>query len=112
MGPPGVSPWMTTLMLDRRLGLTKEQLIPALKQQGIDVRPFFYPLSAIPAYRSSPQAALARDRNVVSYAVAPFGVNLPSALSLKSEDVATVCDALRRCLASADREGLNLVEAP
>lgn len=104
--------WMTTIMLDPKLGLTKEQLIPALKQQGIDVRPFFYPVSAIPAYRSSPQAAQARDRNVVSYAVAPFGVNLPSALSLKPEDVSTVCDALRRSVASADREGLTLAEAP
>ena len=45
--------WMTTVVFDPKLGLRKEQLIPALKHRAIDVRPFFYPLSAIPAYRDT-----------------------------------------------------------
>jgi len=44
---PGLynSYWMSTVVLDSRLEVTKEALVPALKAQGIDSRPFFSPLS-------------------------------------------------------------------
>jgi perosamine synthetase len=87
--------WMVTAVLDPKLGWTKEKLLPALREQGIDGRPFFYPLSALPAYESFPTAAAARERNVASYAVSPYGVNLPSALSLTQEQVELVVDKLK-----------------
>jgi perosamine synthetase len=95
---PGLhnSYWMSTVVLDPALGVTKEALIPCLKTQGIDVRPFFHPLSAIPAFRDAPEAAVARARNKNSYAITPFGINLPSALSLDRGQVESVCEALRR----------------
>lgn len=87
--------WMTTVILDKSLNITKERLIPALKNRGIDVRPFFYPLSAIPAFRDLASAAVARDRNKVSYGLTPFGLNLPSALRLEKIEVEEVCAVLR-----------------
>jgi perosamine synthetase len=95
---PGLynSYWMSTVVLDPALGVTKEALILLLKAQGIDVRPFFHPLSAIPAFRETPEAAVARERNKNSYAITPFGINLPSALSLDRAQVKYVCEALRR----------------
>jgi len=36
--------------------------------------------------------------NPVSYEISPYGVNLPSALSLKEEDVNYVCEALNDVL--------------
>jgi perosamine synthetase len=85
---------MTTVVLDRKLGITKEDLIARLSTWGIDSRPFFYPLSSMPAY---PNHGDARRRNVAAYAVSPYGVNLPSALSVTQEQVEYVC----RCLSSA-----------
>ena len=87
--------WMTTVVWNSDLGLRKEDLVHHLREQGIDARPFFYPLSAIPAFEKSPQAAAAQARNRTSYDVAPNGVNLPSALSLTRDDVSKVCQALR-----------------
>jgi perosamine synthetase len=87
--------WMVTAVLDPKLGWTKEKLLPALREQGIDGRPFFYPLSALPAYESFPTAAVGRGRNVASYAVSPYGVNLPSALSLTQEQVELVVAKLK-----------------
>jgi perosamine synthetase len=49
----------------------------------------------LPAYHSSPAAAAARGRNSASYAVSPYGVNLPSALSLTEDDVAFVASRLK-----------------
>ncbi len=94
---PGLynSYWMSTVVLDRRLEITKEALILAMKARGIDTRPFFTPLSSIPAFRATAQAEAARARNETAYSIAPFGINLPSALSLSREDVACVCGSLR-----------------
>lgn len=87
--------WMTTIVLEPAFGLTKDVLVPALRQQGVDVRPFFYPLSGLPAFQASPQAAAARVRNNNTYAVTPYGINLPSALALERPDVVAACSALR-----------------
>jgi len=94
---PGLynSYWMSTVVLDSRLGVTKEMLVPALRNAGIDSRPFFSPLSSIPAFRRTAQAKAARARNSVAYALTPFAVNLPSALNLTREDVRRVCETLR-----------------
>lgn len=82
---------MTTVILQSRLGIRKEKLIPLLKERGIDVRPFFYPLSAIPAFRDTAAAMLAQQRNQNAHALTPFGINLPSALALEQHDVERAC---------------------
>jgi perosamine synthetase len=95
--PPGTfnSYWMVTAVLDPRLGLEKARVIAALGERGISGRPVFSPLSAIPAFANHPSSERARARNAVSYAVGPYGVNLPSALMLDESTVAQVADAFR-----------------
>jgi perosamine synthetase len=93
--------WMVTVVLDPHLGWTKEKLVPTLRAHSIDCRPFFYPLSMQPAYESFPTAAVARERNLVSYAVSPYGINLPSALSLTEDQVAFVAAKLKMLLGGA-----------
>jgi perosamine synthetase len=89
---------MVTAIVDPKLGWTKEKLILALREQNVDCRPFFYPLSMLPAYQSFPSAAAARGRNSAAYAVAPYGINLPSALSLTQEQVEFVVAKLKMLL--------------
>jgi perosamine synthetase len=95
---PGLfnSYWMTTILLDAALGIKKETLVPRLRQQGIDVRPFFYPLSAIPAFRETPEAAKAQKTNKIAYSVSPYAINLPSALALDEAAIGKVNVVLRR----------------
>src|SRR5262249_5457932 len=93
--------WMVTAVIAPKLGWTKEKLLPALREQTIDGRPFFYPLSALPAYESFPTAAAARERNRASYAVSPYGVNLPSALSLTQDQVEFVVARLKAIVLGA-----------
>lgn len=90
--------WMVTVVLDRNYGIEKETLQQELSEQQIDCRPFFHPLSSIPAYEHLPQAHEARARNHVSYEICPFGLNLPSGLNLTKEDVRYVCNALKKIL--------------
>ena len=93
---------MFTVVLDPSFGIEKGYLQEQLSARNIDTRPFFHPLSSIPAYRGSDQAAIAARQNVVSYKICPYGINLPSALNLTREQVAYVCDTLRSLL---DGEG-------
>lgn len=88
--------WMTTILLDSALGIKKETLVPLLRQKGIDVRPFFYPLSAIPAFRDTSEATIARKRNRTAYSISPYGINLPSALALDEPAIGQACAILRQ----------------
>jgi perosamine synthetase len=90
--------WMVTIVLDPKFGLNKTQLMERLSQHGMDTRPFFHPLSSIPAYEDSEQAYFARQRNKVAYSISPFAINLPSALSLRKNEVDAVCTALKEIL--------------
>jgi perosamine synthetase len=87
--------WMTTLVIDPCFGLTKEDVLARLSAAGVDARPFFYPLSSLPAYANTFQAAAARERNRESYRISPWGVNLPSALALTEQQVEYVCHVIR-----------------
>jgi perosamine synthetase len=96
--------WMVTVVWDRGLGRDKREVMEALRQRGVDTRPFFHPLSALPAFAGTPQADAARQRNTVAYEIAPCGVNLPSALSLTREQVTYVCAQVREVLAARRKE--------
>jgi perosamine synthetase len=90
--------WMTTVLWDAGAAASKTDIREQLQSRGVQTRPFFHPLSSLPAYRDTPQAAAARERNTVSYDISPRGLNLPSALSLTEQDVAYVCDELHKVL--------------
>jgi perosamine synthetase len=92
--------WMVTAVVDGSWGLTKERLMATLADDGIDTRPFFYPLSSLPAYAGSPYAAVAEQRNPVVYDISQRAINLPSALNLTRDQVEYVCDRLTAALTS------------
>jgi perosamine synthetase len=80
--------WMYSILIDERFPLTRDELILALREQAIDSRPFFHPLDTLPPYRQEPPrpTALRLSRQ---------GLNLPSAPSLRDEQVEYICEVLR-----------------
>lgn len=99
--PPGYFStfWMTTVLFDADYGLTNQELMAAFGEQAIDTRPFFHPLSALPAFSDTKQAAEAKKRNKIAYDLSPRGLNLPSAMRLTEAQVDRVCSVLRELLA-------------
>jgi perosamine synthetase len=81
--------WIDVLVEDR------ETLVSGLEAQGIDPRPFWYPLHTQQPYAADP------SRFPVATDVAAHGLWLPSALSLDRDDVATVGAAVRDLTAVA-----------
>ncbi|HXU83374.1 MAG TPA: DegT/DnrJ/EryC1/StrS family aminotransferase [Polyangia bacterium] len=98
--PPGLKNtfWMVTMVLDRKYGLDNRQMMAYFDGLQIDTRPFFPPLSSLPAFANVPDAGPARARNVVAYDLGPRALNLPSALLLEEAQVDRVCTAVRELL--------------
>ncbi|PSB52792.1 glutamine--scyllo-inositol aminotransferase [filamentous cyanobacterium Phorm 6] len=88
--------WMVTAILDEKLGVKKGELIERLKEKDIDARPFFYPLSALPAYQGF--LLESQPQNTVSLSLSPFAVNLPSALNLTEDQIIYVSECLKKCV--------------
>ena len=56
-----------------------------LHKRNVDTRPFFFPFSMLPMYKS-------KTNNPVAYHVGLNGVNLPSGVNLTEEEVDYVCN--------------------
>jgi perosamine synthetase len=92
--------WMVTAVFDRELGLQKEKIITHLRDRNIDSRPFFSPLSSLPAYRHCGNETFWESRNPVSYDIAARAVNLPSGFNMTEALVDRVVGALHEILSS------------
>jgi perosamine synthetase len=90
--------WMVTVIIDPKSGMEKHQLMDRLREQRIDTRPFFHPLSSLPAYKNLLSAKLARDRNHHSYRVSQYGINLPSGMDMTREKVIYICEKIKEIL--------------
>ncbi len=86
--------WMNTIVWDERYKIDKAQFGVALAEQGIDTRPFFHPLSGIPAYKNASDTQRARETNKNAYRIGTYGLNLPSSLSLTETQVDRVCKSV------------------
>ncbi|MEW9797560.1 DegT/DnrJ/EryC1/StrS family aminotransferase [Alteromonas sp. CYL-A6] len=88
--------WITCAVVDPALGLTKEALKTRFDPYNVDVRPFFYPLSAMPPFADTNPDA--EKRNPHSYALSETAICLPSGYDLTMEDVGYVCELLKHLL--------------
>lgn len=91
--------WMVTAIFDPNLTqnkkrLDKNKIWSHLKEHNIASRPFFSPLSSLPAYADLPQSQVGQNQNKFSYAICPYGINLPSAHEVTEEQVNYVCNVI------------------
>jgi len=103
--PPEVrhSYWMSTVVLPTEEGVTKVEAMAALDRQAIDSRPMFHPLSSLPAYAGRPEARRARESNTTAYALAPYGLNLPSGFDMTEERAGRVAASLLGFIAAQEK---------
>ncbi len=85
--------WMTSLVLGDNLP-DRDRVMQQLAEQGIETRPFFYPMHVLPMY-----ANLANGKKFpIADRVSMRGMNLPSFASLTEEDIHYVCACLVKVL--------------
>jgi perosamine synthetase len=88
--PEGVTNgvWATALVFGKSHGMTRDIALVELPRLGLPARPFFYPLSSLPAYPGREDEG--RRNNPVAYSTSERGINLPCALNLTATDLDTV----------------------
>jgi len=89
--------WTTAVVFGRSHGVTKFDIIREMQEMGLPSRPFFYPLSSLPAYPGF--EARYKEKNPVAYDISVRGINLSCAMNLTDDQIDTQCDASRRILA-------------
>lgn len=90
--------WIVTAVISPKYELQKEQIIEKSKKYNIDIRPFFYPVSLMPPYMPDCEGKDMAKINPVSYEISPYGICLPSAMSLTESDIDYVCNCLKKIL--------------
>lgn len=89
--------WLTSIRLrsaEHRPRM-RDDLMQRLRADGIDTRPFFYPMHAMPPYASSAPFPVA-DR------IASSGINVPSSPRLTREDVFAISERIRHHVNAMD----------
>ncbi len=79
--------WMYSVLIEDDFGVTRDEVIERLMKNGIETRPFFYPLHQLPMYKGEFVCFEAEE-------LSRKGINLPSATTLTEGEIRTVCAAL------------------
>ncbi|MDX8378166.1 MAG: DegT/DnrJ/EryC1/StrS family aminotransferase [Mariprofundales bacterium] len=72
--------WMPTIVFNENLNFDQDKLLELLKNNNIDARVFFWPLSMLPMFEDKPE-------NRVSYDLYKRAINLPSYHELTVESI-------------------------
>lgn len=86
-----IGAWMPTAVFDKATGITRERLQAAFREENIDARVFFYPLSGLPMFTPRPENRYAWD-------IPGRAINLPSFHDMTDEEQDRVVAVIRKCL--------------
>jgi perosamine synthetase len=83
-----IGAWMPSVVFDQELGITREMLLSAFKEESIDARVFFYPLSGLSMFSARPE-------NSNAWSIPNFAINLPSYHDMTREEQDRVLKVIR-----------------
>jgi perosamine synthetase len=87
------APWLFSITInEERFGLSRDDVMAILKKEGIDTRPFFFPLHRLPPYRE--MHGTSRQPLPHSDRLASAGLNLPTFNGIDDADIDRICEAL------------------
>ncbi|MBX4261746.1 LegC family aminotransferase [Clostridium estertheticum] len=82
--------WLYSILVEDEYGITRDELIQKLNAAKIEARPFFMPIHDMPPYKASKRGDLAVTNELYAR-----GINLPSSVGLKKEDIKAVCELIK-----------------
>jgi perosamine synthetase len=86
--------WMVTAVWDDATGVEAALVAKTMAAANVATRPFFPPLSSLPAFTGYSDVERAVAANPVSYDLSRRAINLPSALTLTEAQVDRVCSVI------------------
>ena len=88
--------WATTLVFGKSHNITKLEAIERLAKLNVPARPFFYPLSSLPAYEHYGTGS--KEKNPNAYGVSERGITLACHYNLTDDQIDFICDGIRTIL--------------
>lgn len=82
--------WMNSIVLDKNFGITRDEVMKVLKDEDIDTRPFFPPMSSFKMFKCM--------YNPIATHIGENGINLPSGHNLTRDEVHYVCLCIKKIL--------------
>ena len=83
--------WMPTAVFAPETGVTRDKLLEIFREENIDGRVFFWPLSSLPMFES-------RQVNRWAWDIPGRAINLPSYHDMTAAEQNLVINVIRRCL--------------
>lgn len=90
--------WMISVILGDEIRLPRDEIAHRLRALGVDNRPFFVPMSALPHLAAARTVGVSSERCPNAAHLAARGLNLPSGCGLTRDDVARASRALIQAL--------------
>ena len=87
--------WMPTIVAKNSIEFNREKLLEIFKNERIDGRVFFWPLSMLPMFKDQPE-------HVTSYELYKRAINLPSYHDLSEAEMDRVITTINKTLNSAE----------
>lgn len=84
--------WMTSISLNSKSRMSRDELMNLLKQKGIDTRPVFPAISQYPIWGYAPETQPIAKR------VGDTSINLPSGVALNQNSIQYIIDSVRTLL--------------
>lgn len=83
--------WMYSILVENKAKISRDKLAKQLEEKGIETRPFFYPMNVLPPYKSNEKFPVAKK-------LAREGINLPSGIKLRKNDIDEVIQEIKRVI--------------
>lgn len=82
--------WLYSILIEDDYGISRDELIKKLWDNGIECRPFFMPVHNMPPYIEN------RHGNMkITNEIAAKGINLPSSVGLIKDDIKKICKIIK-----------------
>ncbi|MDR1366189.1 MAG: DegT/DnrJ/EryC1/StrS family aminotransferase [Holosporales bacterium] len=88
--------WDTAMVFGYSHNLTKAYVLESLNKANMPSRPFFYPLSMLPAFGGN--VVRGQQNCPVAYSVSERGINLPCSLILTKDQIDFMSEVLRKII--------------
>jgi perosamine synthetase len=88
--------WATSVVFPKNLNQKKSEVISKLNELGVPARPFFYPLSSLPAYSGFDSGS--PEKNPIAYDLSGRGITLSCHYNITNEQILKICSALKEVL--------------
>jgi len=84
--------WMYSVLIQDNFGISRDEVMKKLDKEGVETRTFFYPIHVQPIYFEQYKG----EHFPVADELSRKGMNLPSGNNLEAEEIAYVCDCIKK----------------